>query len=1137
MELKSLKFLLILTCMIFLVGTVSALVTKEVQDDGKTIILGEKSWYDLFGWGEEEIMELQLRTNFHENLWEGYRMFAEINITSQRELDIILESIKTYDKNEEDWENHQLEKIIDVKYKIIKEEFVNETYEICNAPEDAIIYGLKCETKERSILKNVTYWEEFNNSLEENQSIIIGLFTWVNSGDYVEWIPEFYGKEIEEWATYSGAGSGTEGDPYQITTWAQLNEIRDHPSSYFILMNDLNSSDVGYYASWTPIASFTGDLDGNGHIIYDLYHSGGTGIGFFGGIGNGAYVHDIGFFDAEFRTNTYYQGIVAGTWNSNAIIERVMLSGYLYNSRGDYAGAGGVAGFCSGCTGHEVIDVAVDVETYSTGNYPMGGLWGQSGTTTTFNRTYARGFSTNTHAQASSHIEGTEGACSLSENGYYDSTVEPTLTSCGGTGKTTTQMKNQSTYVGWDFENIWNINEEINEGYPYLRILWDDFGEGPQINLESPENYYNQSNLNNIEFIFNVTDDIKVENVSLYINGILNETNSSGINGTYSFVRNLGEGEWNWSVNAWDNETFEENSETRYLTIDISIPDLNLTNPLAGTYTDEYTTSNNNSVQLNWTVSDTHLDSCWYSNDSGATNNSLTCGDNTTTLYFPYGSHSLDIWANDTFGNVAHDSVNFILAYKIFENSVDYSNQTYETARESFAINVTLGEAESISAYLIYNGSAYSSTRTGSSQTYLFSNSLILDQPGNNSFHWMFNYGGDYINSSTFYQNVSEISFTNCTSGTKFLTIELRDEETQNLLSASDNITMKANLLYYLEDISVNKTFNNSFTSNTVSFCLTPATENVSVFGEIEYDDDTHVKRRYYLLYDTFSNSTTTLPLYDLKSTDSTSFVVYLEDSSSVGVGDAYMELKKKYLEIDKYKVVEMAKTDEYGMSILHFVSEDDKYVMNFYDEDGNLLYSAPEFPAVCLDTVCSLTFKIPYSISLDPFSSITEDPNFEYILTMTDEDVITLVFNSEDGQGYNVLFDVYGMSIINDTVSICEESETNSASGTLTCDVSAQNFETFLVRIWINGDLQVSRYISPEDDTWQSYGKEGLIYTLFIVIILSLLFAWDWRLCLIGTVAGLAVSAWLKFIPGTISTISYIVVVVIYLILQGGDK
>lgn len=36
-------------------------------------------------------------------------------------------------------------------------------------------------------------------------------------------------------------------------------------------------------------------------------------------------------------------------------------------------------------------------------------------------------------------------------------------------GKTTIEMKNKTTYIGWDFNKIWKIDATKNDGYPYLR--------------------------------------------------------------------------------------------------------------------------------------------------------------------------------------------------------------------------------------------------------------------------------------------------------------------------------------------------------------------------------------------------------------------------------------------------------------------------------------------------------------------------------------------------------------------------------------------------------------------------------------------------------------------------------------------
>jgi hypothetical protein len=50
---------------------------------------------------------------------------------------------------------------------------------------------------------------------------------------------------------------------------------------------------------------------------------------------------------------------------------------------------------------------------------------------------------------------------------YWDTQTSGMTTSYGGTGKTTSEMKRQATFVNWDFSSIWDITEEVT--YPFLR--------------------------------------------------------------------------------------------------------------------------------------------------------------------------------------------------------------------------------------------------------------------------------------------------------------------------------------------------------------------------------------------------------------------------------------------------------------------------------------------------------------------------------------------------------------------------------------------------------------------------------------------------------------------------------------------
>jgi hypothetical protein len=52
---------------------------------------------------------------------------------------------------------------------------------------------------------------------------------------------------------------------------------------------------------------------------------------------------------------------------------------------------------------------------------------------------------------------------------YWDTQTSACMSSAGGTGKTTVDMKKQATFANWDFVNVWKINEDVT--YPYLREI------------------------------------------------------------------------------------------------------------------------------------------------------------------------------------------------------------------------------------------------------------------------------------------------------------------------------------------------------------------------------------------------------------------------------------------------------------------------------------------------------------------------------------------------------------------------------------------------------------------------------------------------------------------------------------------
>ena len=135
---------------------------------------------------------------------------------------------------------------------------------------------------------------------------------------------------------FSG-GSGMPGDPYQITTLEQLDNIRNYLGACFRLEKDLTFAEGDfeqggtYYndgQGWQPIGTydeaFSGNFDGNGHTITGLKisieTSGTVYAGLFGYIKNGT-VTNLGVVDSDIQINgTQCYGYLGG------------ISGYVFDS-------------------------------------------------------------------------------------------------------------------------------------------------------------------------------------------------------------------------------------------------------------------------------------------------------------------------------------------------------------------------------------------------------------------------------------------------------------------------------------------------------------------------------------------------------------------------------------------------------------------------------------------------------------------------------------------------------------------------------------------------------------------------------------------------------------------------------------
>lgn len=286
------------------------------------------------------------------------------------------------------------------------------------------------------------------------------------------------------------AGNGTEAEPYIIATAAQLDEVRNFPSACFELSKDIDLSSYlnSNSSGWKPIEGFTGNFDGKKHTIKGLWIS-------LSSISNvGLFANIQGSSDNERASvsnlfvNISKKGITGGSQVggicgslSYGNIENCMVTGDISG----YQYVGGIVGYVEYC------EVASNIsQCASSGNIiatdgGVGGILGYRYGSYSIENCYsianvkAEGsYSSSVYGIGCSAkncyfagtISGTGDVYPIGEyktNSYYDS--EKTKISGKPGALTTKQMKQQASFQGWDFDNIWTIQEGVD--YPKLRSL------------------------------------------------------------------------------------------------------------------------------------------------------------------------------------------------------------------------------------------------------------------------------------------------------------------------------------------------------------------------------------------------------------------------------------------------------------------------------------------------------------------------------------------------------------------------------------------------------------------------------------------------------------------------------------------
>ncbi len=660
---------------------------------------------EFLGGGNIATAQLLTPLNYRVGLGEQY--VWEMKIQGFKNYNDFIKTIDLYDKSDN-------MKEISRDFDLRKRETIQSPYPTYKCSdtispngtvmEDCIVNGTKYEDKE--------VWTKLEKvDFKKGDTLFVRMYTFVENGDHIEWIPTIAGERVEEWAEWTA---------------------------------DLNVNLVSYWAMEDASGAIqdgtpnNNDLTANNAPTYQATGKVNFGLG-FDGINN-----YLSSSDADLKpvhaTLSFWIKSDDAAWDDFSQVGsgndlRIFFPSGTTNFQAHWQTAGGNANTAEYSMG-TITDWHYVEITYdgTTTRLLLDGINLENNTVISGDLTYDDGFVVATQA-------GFEGTRVL--DGIVD---ELSLYSEASTQSQSTQRYNGGT------------------GITYTA----DFNTDPTVTLISPVNTTNYTlSPQSIDFTCYGSDDINFTEMEFYLNGSLTQTNSSGLNNTnYIFQESLTDGEYNWSCIGNDNNSAQTqseiwfvsvnttpfiefvaptridfyNSSSAYIPVNVSLTEGNFqnvtfsfSNGTSYTFTDDtrfinysfadgaYTynvtiwtntiktnnTGNRNITidttppqfditypteinytevvnHFNYTLIEVHPDTCWYSTNT-TINVTISCSENITGLVGEEGSNTWTIYANDTFGFENSTSVTFhqdTIKPKI--QTAYPTNITYTTAQTEF---------------------------------------------------------------------------------------------------------------------------------------------------------------------------------------------------------------------------------------------------------------------------------------------------------------------------------------------------------------------------------------------------------------------------------------------------------------------
>lgn len=1010
----------------------------------------------------------------------GVFKVAEFEVNSFTEVTNALGKIEFYNLNKG---MEKIERTIEYKVKGYEDYFVDDYEKVC--------YNLENKTKvcDNKVIGNHKEQREIwvplgKTDFSSGEIKTIGIFTEVKEGDKIEWIPEYYGVKINEWASW-------------------IASLDSELIAYFELEDNTttkNVKDVFYI--------FNGTSGINTNLLTST-----------GKVNNGFYMNGTTFFTVP---NTFLDlgDFTISMWINSK--ESGTQQAILHNNWWD--ASNGVY-FVWESTNKLSYGIRNNVKAHTNETFVLqNNTWYHLVLTanTTDIIFYLNG--TKLNNKNNNEIEGliTNAVFNFSSTYNTPDYFNGTIDEVGMWNRTLTQAEVTALYNN-------------GNGLKYNSTILE-------ITLNSPINYYNSSN-QAINFNTSVTSPSGIQNVSLYIDGILNETNTSGINGTYIFTKILSEDNHNWSILVFDNDSKQNQSSTRYFTIDSTPPVINVTMPPTNNY--KFWTNYTNGIYryfpytsyfINWTSYDDNLDTCWFENISSLNfmirvNETVTCNANATIVYPVNTGNTLRFFANDSMGNNA--SVTRTSIYndiRIDRSGHSYINYTTEGVPRTFWLSARIGVgAELENVNFVLDGVKYPLSTSGSN----FSKTIIIPEVTTTkatTYYWEFDFGEGFFNSTIYNITIGNILLSpicNSTYPYYIFNVTLRDEKTQREINGTIETAIS---IYPLANSSINiYNWNSTQNTNRTYLCSNLPFNSTDIYkaeGTIKYYSDlgtitnyTAMNEYYNFLNFTLNNNSqfNNITLYDINTSEGTEFQLTFKDSSYRDRENVLIYVYRQYLPENIFKIVEVPKTDSNGQTIVHLVRNDVIYNLIAVDSTGSILGILNNVNAFCNDyTIGDCKIEFQGTTSETELENYIDDLGFSYTLTFNEtSSTINLEFLSDTNEDKNIRLVVISSAIVTNR-TLCNTS-LDAITGTLSCDVSSiiNSSSSINVKIYLDEQEVINDYLSLDSSDWN---VSGIIFFGFLFIILiGIMFIESKEGMIIGVIVGLIILVALGVVKGKV--------------------